>query len=114
MEDIISLPLITEFFGPKLSPTSNECATDILVQIEQQVVNFCKENKHDSNLLSNASKEVILRIEGDIVYKQNYKKFVKQHDLQVDKNAYSALAHTVALVVENMTKSRERVVRNAH
>ena len=75
MEDIISLPLITEFFGPKLSP--DECATDILVQIEQQVVNFCKKNKHDSSsLLSNPSKEVILRIEGDIVYKQNYKKLV--------------------------------------
>lgn len=114
MEDIISLPFITELFGLKLSPTSNECATDILVQIELQVVNFCKKNKHDSSLLSNPSKEVILRIESDIVYKQNHRKFVKQHGLQVDKNAYNTLSHTVALVVENMTKSKERVVRNAH
>lgn len=79
MEDIISLNLIKQLYQSKGIKIDDKKALNFLIKLEKNIVKVCiNENK-----LSLNNNNIFLRkkIEEDSQFKESYKKFIQQHNL---------------------------------
>ncbi len=103
MEDVVSLNFIKRIFGPKSILSDGE-AVEYLAKIEKRIVNFYNNKGPNGKdyLMKTPLVDLVELIKEDNVFKKSSMNFVKQHKLQIHKEAYITLPYIIAFVIRNM------------
>lgn len=107
MEDIVSLDLIGKLFRQKGKNLEEVEEKKILMSLEEKIVEFCKTDHYIQEISkNNGLKNLFKEVENDGQFKSAYKKFIEQHNLNIDIDGCNlTLALVIAQVLNRMLKN---------